>query len=188
LDGESNYLKNNFKKNFGVLIEDGSLIEEFDCFSFLKFVGSLYNMKKNELDFKIKVLTDYFFENNFRNDIIKHLSTGMKKKLGICAAVLHTPNILILDEPFSGLDPVSSKLLIDFLIKYQNNQRIILVSSHNLEYMQELSTHIGVLENGELIFNGTVEKFTNNSKTKLSDALINILSPSNANIEKITWI
>lgn len=180
--------ENIFKKKMGVLVEDENLIEEFDGYNYLKFIGALYGIKKSDLDIRIKDLTDYFFEHKFKNQLINQMSTGMKRKIGICASVLNTPDILILDEPFSGLDPVSSKLLIDFLIKYQNSYRIIFLSSHNLEYVQEIATHIGVLENSELAFSGTYESFTKHGIIKLSEALRNILAPANVDLNNFSWI
>jgi ABC-2 type transport system ATP-binding protein len=112
----------------------------------------------------------------------------MKKKLAVCAAVIHTPEILILDEPFSGLDPIGAKLLVDFLVKYQNGQRIIFLSSHDLSYVQKVSTHIGVLENGSILFNGTIDSFTADGKNQLDDSLLKILGSSESQITELTWI
>lgn len=182
------HLDYEIKQKMGVLMDDANLIGEFDCVSYLKFCSKLYGIEKEEFIYRMKTLTNYFFENNFRNQSIKDLSVGMKKKIGICAAVLHTPSLLIMDEPFSGLDLLSSKLLIDFLLKYQNGQRIIILSSHNLEYINEFSTHVGVIDNGNLMFNGGIEDFTNNGKTNITEALMKTLSPSNVNIKDLSWL
>jgi ABC-type multidrug transport system ATPase subunit len=188
LDGDVNYLNTDYKRKFGVLVDSGNLIEEFDCISFLKFIGRIYQIDKTELQFRIEMLVSYFFENNFENTIIKNLSTGMKKKLGFCAAILHSPSILILDEPFSGLDPLSSKILVDFLIKFQDGKRMILLSSHDLGYIQECVSHVGVIDCGKMLFNGTIESFTNNGKINMLDAFINSLPPSDIKMDNLPWL
>ena len=176
------------KKRLGVMIDE-TLIEELDGFSYLMLTGKLYNLPKNILTERIKSIIDYFFdsEKDLRKKISQY-STGMKKKLAVCSAVIHTPEILILDEPFSGLDPIGAKLLVDFLVKYQNGERIIFLSSHDLSYVQKVSTHIGVLEDGNILFNGTIESFTEDGKHQLDESLLQILGSSESPIAELKWI
>src|SRR5690625_6456704 len=78
----------------------------------------------------------------------------MKKKAGLIAAVLHTPDFLILDEPFSGLDPIAAQECVDFIKMYSNSKRTILLSTHNLNYVEESADQIVVLENQSVQFDG----------------------------------
>ena len=112
----------------------------------------------------------------------------MKKKLAFCAAIIHTPEILILDEPFSGLDPFVANQMIQFLQKYQRADRAILISSHDLNYVEKIATHIGVLDNKTLQFNASVQEFTENGVNHLDAALLKVIQPNTADLENIDWI
>lgn len=149
------------KKNIGFLSEKNSLIEEFSGKEYLDFVGKLYKIPINELNYRINGLSKYFFDDiNDMNMVISKYSTGMKKKLEFCASVLHKPCFLILDEPFSGLDFIAARKLVNFLKKYQNDNRIILIAGQNLDYIDKIVTDIILLEKGKIIFEGSFEKFT----------------------------
>jgi ABC-2 type transport system ATP-binding protein len=112
----------------------------------------------------------------------------MKKKLGVCASVLHRPDILILDEPFSGLDPVAAQMLIQFLNSYLSSDRIIFLSSQDLAYVERVSTHIGVLDEGTMVYDGTLENFTMNGVNLLDQALLKLLKSDENNLRNIDWI
>lgn len=112
----------------------------------------------------------------------------MKKKIAFCAAVLYLPDILILDEPFSGLDPLVANQLVMFLNKYKSPERTFFISSHDLTYVEKISTHIGVLNEAKLVFTSTIQDFTANGENKLDASLLKILKPNLSDLEKIDWI
>jgi ABC-2 type transport system ATP-binding protein len=158
-----NLLDKATKKRIGAVIEKLALIEEINGYEFLSLIGKIYEIQKDVLRKRIDDLFKYFFENelDLKKNISKY-STGMKKKIAFCAAVLHTPDLLILDEPFSGLDPLVANQMVMFLKKYQSTNRLIFISSHDLTYVEKVSTHIGVLDNAQLVFNSTLQDFTEN--------------------------
>jgi len=177
------------KMRIGVVNENLALIEEINGYEFLMFVGKIYKIPSEILKKRINDLFDYFFEDksDLKKNIAKY-STGMKKKMAFCASVIHTPEILILDEPFSGLDPLVANQMIMFIKKYQRLDRLIFISSHDLSYVEKVSTHIGVLDNHKLVFNSTLENFTENGANELDSALLKILKPNETEIEKIDWV
>lgn len=178
----------NFKKGIGLISEENCLIEELTGNEYLDFVGTLYKIPKAELSNRIKSITKYFFED--LDDLKKYISkfsTGMKKKLEFCAAVLHTPQILILDEPFSGLDIVASNQLLDFLKSYQNGERIILISTHNFNYIDKIVTHIALLNEGKILFDGKIEEFTSNRKEGIDKSLLKKLNITSPTMGEIEW-
>ena len=104
------------KSQIGVLTDINMLIEELNVYQYLGLVGRLYNLDQKVIHKKINELINFFFEDEVPNkQLISSFSTGMKKKAAICAACLHEPNLLILDEPFTGLDIFSVKKLIKFI-------------------------------------------------------------------------
>lgn len=185
----NNTLDKDDKKNIGIVGEDLALIEELSGLEYLNFVGKIYGLPQNVLDKRIEDLFQYFFENEKDlNKNISKYSTGMKKKITFCAAVLHTPNILILDEPFSGLDPLVANQMISFLHQYQKVDRTILISSHDLNYVEKIATHIGVLNERELQFDSSLQDFTTNGINSLDKALLKTLQPNEIEQSKIDWV
>lgn len=178
----------NIKKQMGLILEQKSLVEEFTGLQYLEFVSLLYGKQEEIGKDKIKGLFNYFFENvEDGNKLIRSYSTGMKQKVAFCAAVLHQPKILILDEPFSGLDPFSAQQMVDFLKAY-GKDRLIFIASHNLANLEKLATHIGILHEGELRFNGSMSEFTAKGEKVLSDSLFQMLKPATRGMEKVSWL
>ncbi|MCC9165780.1 ABC transporter ATP-binding protein [Pontibacter harenae] len=177
------------KQNLGALCEDNPLIEEFTGIEYLNFVARLYNLSPTETEERITSLTNYFF--NDRESLHKNIagySTGMKKKIGIAAAILHKPSILLLDEPFTGLDPIAAQLLVQLIRSYRNPNRVVLISSHDLNYVERVATHIGVLNDGQLMYNGSVEEFTKNGNHLIDQALFQLLLPHHNPDTNIDWM
>ncbi|GJM61576.1 ABC transporter ATP-binding protein [Persicobacter diffluens] len=176
------------KRRWGVVGQDLGLIEEFTAREFLEFVAKIYSMDGPTQKERINDLIAYFFEDeNPLKKSISSYSTGMRKKVAFCAAVLNTPDLLILDEPFSGLDILAAEKMIRFIKKYGTAQRAVLVSSHDLSYLEKLVSHIGLLDNGQMTFSGTFDEFTANFKGQLDEALLSKLETEMASTN-LSWI
>ncbi|MHA6249917.1 ABC transporter ATP-binding protein [Pontibacter sp. CAU 1760] len=177
------------KQMLGALCEDNPLIEEFTGLEYLNFVAKLYKLPVQEATDRIASLTNYFFSD--KESLHKNIagySTGMKKKVGIAAAILHKPQVLILDEPFTGLDPIAAQLLVNLIRSYRNNNRVILISSHDLNYVEKIATHIGVLNEGKLMYNGSVQEFTMNGANLIDQALFQLLLPHHPAETNMDWM
>ena len=188
-DTPHNEITKEQKLKIGFIGENLAIIDELSGKDFLKFIGKIYGIANNILEKRINDLTSYFFENS--DDINKSISgysTGMRKKIAFCAAVIHTPEILILDEPFSGLDPLVANQMTAFLQQYKRDDRLIFISSHDLNYVEKIATHIGVLDNELLVFNASMEDFTHNGLNSLDNALLKILKPNDSELSKIDWL
>jgi ABC-2 type transport system ATP-binding protein len=182
-------LDKEFKMKIGAAGDQLPLIDEITGKEFLTFIGKLYSIPREILEKRINDLFEYFFENesDLKKNISKY-STGMRRKIAFCAAVIHTPDILILDEPFSGLDPLVADQMITFIKKYQNGERAVLISSHDLSYIEKLATHICVLDSTHLVFDSTIAEFTESGVNKLDAALLKLLKPANSELQKIDWL
>ncbi len=149
------------KKNIGLQSQFNQLIEELNTIDFLEMIGLIYKMGKKDITIRRKELIDYFFdEGEDISKIIKTYSTGMQKKVSLCAAFLHKPDIVLLDEPFTHLDTPTCNKLCSLIKTYSNDDRIIFISSHDLQYVEKIATNIGIIENGKLVFNDSLERFT----------------------------
>ena len=152
--GENNVCQNeDWKAHTGAFIDDGFLIDYLTPEEYFYFVGKMYGMKKEEVDERVAQ-----FERFMNGEVIGHkklirdYSAGNKQKIGIISALLHQPQVLILDEPFNFLDP-SSQSIIKRLLKEYNQQTgaTILVSSHNLNHTVDVCPRIALMEHGHII-------------------------------------
>ena len=152
--GENNVCKNeDWKAHTGAFIDDGFLIDYLTPEEYFHFVGKMYGMKKETVDERVSQ-----FERFMNGEVIGHkklirdFSAGNKQKIGIISAMLHQPEVLILDEPFNFLDP-SSQSIIKHILKDYNQQTgaTILVSSHNLEHTVDVCPRIALMEHGKII-------------------------------------
>lgn len=152
--GETNVAVNEeWKAHTGAFIDDGFLIDYLTPEEYFEFVGKMYGMKKEEVNERVAKF-DRFMNGEVigHKKLIRDYSAGNKQKIGIISAMLHQPQVLILDEPFNFLDP-SSQSVIKHLLKEYNQETgaIIIVSSHNLEHTVDVCPRIALMENGHII-------------------------------------
>jgi ABC-2 type transport system ATP-binding protein len=141
----------------------------------LELMGNLYEIERRTLKERIEFLLDSLKLKEKKNELVKKLSGGMKRRLQLAMAFLNSPSLLILDEPSSGLDPQSRRFLWDFLKKEKEKGKTILLTTHLMEEAQRVSDRIGIIDEGVLIEEGSVseilEKHNSNS---LEDVFIKI--------------
>ena len=152
--GENNVCQNeDWKAHTGAFIDDGFLIDYLTPEEYFYFVGKMYGMKKEEVDERVAQFERFMNgEVLGQKKLIRDYSAGNKQKIGIISALLHQPQVLILDEPFNFLDP-SSQSIIKHLLKEYNQQTgaTILVSSHNLNHTVDVCPRIALMEHGHII-------------------------------------
>lgn len=149
-----------WKSRIGVALNTDFLIETLSIEEYLTLLGSIYGLRKNITQARSASLIDFFYEDGEQiAKPIKNYSSGMKKKALLCAAFIHNPEIILLDEPFTFLDPAACSRLCEFLVQQKEQGKIILLSSHDLLYIDKISTRIGVLDNKRLILDDTYENF-----------------------------
>jgi ABC-2 type transport system ATP-binding protein len=148
----------NLKKTIGLQSQLGQLVEELNVFEYLELVGNIYRLPKQEMLTRRAALLSFFFhDEKIQRDPIGAFSAGMKKKAELCAAFLHRPEFVLLDEPFSSLDTIAANSLCEMIRAYSDENRVILVSSHDLLYVEKIATHAGILQNGHLVFNDSIK-------------------------------
>jgi len=177
LSKPNDQLNNQNKAKIGVLREDMATINELTGFDYLTLIGHFYNMPGNLINQKINEFASYFLDEKETelNNRIEIYSFGMKKKVALISAIMNEPNILILDEPFAGLDPLSAKKLVVYLNSYRSPERLILLSSHNLNYIKQIATHVGVIHKKKLLFNSGISEFPVQKGESFEDAFCRII-------------
>jgi ABC-2 type transport system ATP-binding protein len=176
------------KRQLGVVSDKSPAIPQLSGFEYLQFLGLMHEISNDECERRIKSLFSFFFDDFTESEKrINKYSFGMKKKIAICAALLHRPRYLLLDEPFSGLDPVSAAKLIEFLKAFVEMKNVLFISSHDLGYSQQIMTHIGVLHEGKLIAHSSAKELSNTSKN-FEESLLSLLQFSHIQMESLSWL
>ncbi len=134
----------------GYLPEESSLYETMTVTEYLLFFAELYRIPKREALARIETLLDSL-DLAERNRFTGELSKGMKRKVAIARALLHDPPILILDEPSSGLDPLTSIFIINYLRRLKEEGKTILMSAHNLFHVEHLCDRVAIMKSGRLL-------------------------------------
>lgn len=142
-----------WKSYTGAYIDSGFLIEYLTPEEYFYFIGKVNGLDKETVDAELSKF-EHFMNGEVvgQNILIRNLSAGNKQKVGIIAAMLHKPQLLILDEPFNFLDP-SSQLAMKFLLESYNKETgcTIIVSSHNLTHTLDICTRVTLLEHGVVL-------------------------------------
>ena len=153
IDGINPAQSEDWKDFTGAWLDKSFLIDFLTPAEYLGFVGKLCRMSADEVEHRKKELSPLAGADLLESPkLIRELSDGNRQKTGIAAALLHSPRLLILDEPFNFLDPTGQNMLKQQLTDYhQQTGATILLSSHNLQHTIDVSTRIVVLENGRII-------------------------------------
>lgn len=166
--------KNEEWKTFtGAFIDDGFLIDYLTPEEYFYFVGKMNGMKKEAVDERLATFERFMNgEVMGQKKYIRNFSAGNKQKIGIISAMLHQPELLILDEPFNFLDPSSQSIIKQLLKKYnEETHATILISSHNLSHTVDICPRIALLEHGVIIKD---IKNENNSAEKELEEYFNV--------------
>ena len=142
-----------WKSITGAFIDDGFLIDYLTPEEYFYFIGKLYGLKKEEVDERL-IPFERFMSGEVigHKKLIRNYSAGNKQKIGIISAMLHYPQLLILDEPFNFLDPSSQSIIKHLLKKYnEEHQATVIISSHNLNHTVDVCPRIALLEHGVII-------------------------------------
>lgn len=130
---------------------------------FLYFVSDLFRMESRKSEEMIDSLLDHYGLREWENELIEEFSHGMKQRLATCAALVHSPRILILDEPMVGLDPCGARLLKQSLRSYASQGLAVFMSTHSLNVAEEIADRIGIIHKGGMIAAGRLEEIRRQS-------------------------
>jgi len=142
--------------HFGYLPEERGLYPRATILDTLVYFGSLNNLEKRKAEVEAIRYLDRLGMVEFADSKVNQLSKGMQQKIQFIAAFLHDPDVLILDEPFSGLDPINQIVLRDILKEYKQNKKILIISTHQMEMAEKLCDHICLINKGEVIVDGNL--------------------------------
>lgn len=146
------------KKRIAYIPDNPDLYEFMSGIKYLNFIGDIYGVGKDERFEKVKKYADMFEITNDLAQPISSYSHGMKQKLAIISALIHSPKLLIMDEPFVGLDPKAAFLLKEEMKKLCEAGGAIFFSTHVLEVAEKICNKIAIIKGGKLIVSGDMEE------------------------------
>jgi len=147
-----------FKHNIGYVPDNHATYDKLTGSEYLNFMGSMYDVGAETLKQRAQTLAEKFGLSNALNDQIKSYSHGMKQKLVVIGSLLHEPELWILDEPLTGLDPQSAYELKSYMREHADKGHTVFFSSHVIDVVEKVCDRVGIIKNGKLIAVGTIDQ------------------------------
>ncbi|MDD2286221.1 MAG: ABC transporter ATP-binding protein [Paludibacter sp.] len=174
----SDYGVKNQKLLIGYCPQENIYYPRLTCMEQLQFIGLMYGMTSKEVQERANELLKLLGLHDRANEKAVNLSGGMKRRLNICLAIIHNPQILVLDEPEAGLDPQSRVLVRDFIKEFGKNKTVIL-TTHNMDEADRLADRIAIIDHGCLLMSDTPQ---NLKKTIGEGDILEVIVENNDNI------
>jgi ABC-2 type transport system ATP-binding protein len=156
------------KRQIGVVPEGMALFGRLTASEYLQFVGRMYGLDKQTTAQRSEELLEFMSLANERKKLISDFSHGMGKKLALAAAVIHGPKVLFLDEPFEGVDAIAAGLLKTMLQRMIARGATIFLTSHVLEIVERLCSHIAIIHHGRIVANGSLDELRAGVQARLA--------------------
>lgn len=148
------------KRLIGVIPENLALFDNLTAMEYLTFVGRIHGLDREMIRQRSKELLDLLALEDDPKKMSMDFSHGMRKKLSLAAALLHRPKLLFLDEPFEGVDAVASRTIRELLMQFTANGGTVFLTSHVLEIVERLCTHVGIIVSGKLVTQSSLNELT----------------------------
>ncbi len=176
----------------GVLPEYLNLYERLSGREFVTFSGHMYGVPEVDVRRRTEELIQVLDLAGDADKLIVDYSVGMRKKIALAAAIIHRPRVLFLDEPFEGIDPISSRVIRDILHDLTRRGTTIFFSSHIMEVVEHLATRVGIINQGVLMAEGTLQELRqrasgDNKDASLEDIFLNVVGARNEN-HNLSWL
>jgi ABC-2 type transport system ATP-binding protein len=174
------------KSHVGVIPEDLALFDNLTAREYLTFVGRMYLLPQDTIRSRIDELLPLLGLEDEEKKLTVEYSHGMKKKLALAAALLPNPDLLFLDEPFEGVDAVTSRIIRDLLSGYVARGSTVFLTSHVLEIVEKLCSHVGIIVKGALVEQASLDAIRQGSS--LEDRFLEKAGADPEATRKLTWL
>ena len=174
------------KRLLGALPDAARMFDRLSGSELLAYTGLLRGMAPDVTDARTRELLDVLGLADAGRTLVVDYSAGMKKKIGLACALLHAPRLLVLDEPFEAVDPVSAALIRDILQRYVSGGGTVIFSSHVMEVVERLCTHIAILATGDIKVVGTTEQVRGGRD--LEDVFVEVVGGRVATGAELSWL
>jgi len=162
---------NNARKLIGFIAHATYQYHNLTAWENLKFFGGMYDIP--DLDDRINIQLEAVGLSKRGDDLVGGFSRGMQQRLSIARAFLHDPSILLLDEPYTGLDKNASDMLNNLLISFNNSERAGIMTTHNLDQGYDIATHVAILHRGKIMFFSETKNISKEEFSKTYSKIVN---------------
>jgi ABC-2 type transport system ATP-binding protein len=158
------------KKRLGFIPDRPFVYEKLTGAEFLTFVAGLYGQDGEKVEHRVDELLDIFELTPWKHELIEAYSHGMRQKLIISSALVHRPELIVVDEPMVGLDPRAARLLKDIFRGFVDRGGTVMMSTHTLEVAQAMCDRVAIIQKGKIVAHGTMDELR--SQTEAGDATL----------------
>lgn len=174
------------KRNIGVIPENLALFDNLTAIEFLIFIGRIHGLTRETIRQRSDEMLCLLSLEKETKKLVLEYSHGMRKKLSLAAALLPNPKLLFLDEPFEGVDAVASLIIRDLLSNFVAKGSTVFLTSHVLEIVERLCTHVGIIQNGKLIQQCSMEDIHVNGS--LERCFLEATGADKNQVAKLDWL
>jgi len=174
------------KQRLGVLPDGVRMFDRLTGAELLAYTGLLRGMAPDLVDQRARDLLDVLGLADAGGTLVVDYSAGMKKKIGLACALLHGPRLLVLDEPFEAVDPVSAALIRDILNRFVSGGGTVIFSSHVMELVEKLCTHVAIMAEGSIKVVGALDEVRGGRD--LEDVFVEVVGGRTATGEELSWL
>lgn len=174
------------KRRIGVVPENLALFDNLTAREYLTFIGRMYLLPRETVRARCDELLTMMDLAHGEKKLTVEFSHGMKKKLALAAALIANPDLLFLDEPFEGVDAVASRVLRDTLKQCVERGATVFLTSHILEIVEKLCTDVGIISQGRLVHQGTMEELHRDGS--LEDKFLAVVGNGEGETQKLSWL
>jgi ABC-2 type transport system ATP-binding protein len=174
------------KRKIGVVPDESVLFDRLTGREFLEFVGRMYALERRVAAERARELLGLFELQSSPKKLIAEYSKGMRKRVAMAAALIHRPEVFLMDEPFEGVDAVGARLMKDLLIDQVRRGATVFLTSHVLDVVERLCDRVAIIHQGRLVMEGEMAGLRNGSET-LEDAFVRLVGAERT-IETLDWL
>lgn len=173
------------KQRIGLVLDESLLFDRLTGAEFLEFVGRMYGLTRPVAQERARALLDLFQLNEPRK-LIAEYSKGMRKRVAMAAALIHHPDLFLMDEPFEGVDAVGARLMKDILLDQVRRGATIFLTSHVLEVVERLCDRVAIIHEGRIVTEGAMEDLRAGSES-LEDVFVRVVGAERV-FERLDWL
>jgi ABC-2 type transport system ATP-binding protein len=174
------------KRRIGAVPDESVLFDRLTGGEFLEFVGRMYGLERNVAAGRSRELLALFELDTDQRKLIAEYSKGMRKRVAMAAALIHRPDLLLLDEPFEGVDAVGARMMKELLTSQVRSGVTVFLTSHVLEVVERLCDTVAIIHEGRLVMQGSMAELRASSET-LEDAFVRLVGADRL-AEKLDWL
>src|SRR5579884_2773820 len=173
------------KQQIGLVPDESLLFDYLTGGEFIEFVGRLYGLDRGVARRRAGELMELFELTDSRRKLINEYSKGMRKRVAMAAALIHRPQLYLMDEPFEGVDAMGARLMKDILLEQVRHGATIFLTSHVLEVVERLCDRVAIIQSGKLLLEGSMEELRGGAT--LEDAFVRAVGATKS-VETLDWL